>query len=145
MCGIKSKNTLLLSAVLLFLLAGSFSAYSQDMGNEQADLTKAELSAMFQQMGSLEKANENLTNDYNELNQKYQTNLISHQDSLMKLEQKVKLMEIESQVRLEAFQRYESETIWTKIGLVSVGIIAGYAGNELKNDIVEDYRVEDSR
>ena len=122
-----------LSLVLLLVLFFSFSAY---LSAEPADISKAELSAIFQTLDDLQKENVNLTSDYTELITTYQQSLTTHERKLMDLQQKVKLMEIESQVRSEALQKLEKETVWTKIGLFLTGSVFGYGANELKNDIM---------
>lgn len=143
------RNGFIWSAVLFLLLAVSFSGYCQTNElteaelNQPADLTVGELQAIFQELDDSEKKNETLTNDYNELNQKYLTALTEHKTELMKLQQEVKLMEIESQVRAESLMRLESETIWNDIWTFSAGAITGYALNELKNDIFETYDNDD--
>ena len=127
------KHGLKLSLGLLLLLCFSFSVYSLDLKGKTpeeianlAEITKGELTRLLD-----ERSTFNTT-----LTQLQKENKIFKEESTARM-QELTLLKLTSQIQIDSLTSLEKEITWEKVEVFLGGILLGYAGNELKGDIME--------
>ena len=141
MCGKKLKLGLSLSAVLFFLLAGSFSVYSLDLAGKTAEeienlaeVTKPELQAILSENKTYQEERDNYKTKYLQSLETRKQDEITYSKKLMQYEQEAALMRITAELTEASLKRLESETAWTKLGIFGAGMcLGGWLDSQLRD------------